>query len=126
MGPPLFRGGHHGLGASFTVPVSLQWGHLSLEVVISGASWPWPNRRWLQWGHLSLEVVMVTELPEWNAEGKLQWGHLSLEVVMLMGLREDAAAVDASMGPPLFRGGHAAAIRSAPSRRLGFNGATSL
>src|SRR5690554_1707889 len=60
----------------------------------------------LQWGHLSLEVVIVRGYPfRWH-DGELQWGHLTLEVVIrfaeIMG-REPTAA---SMGPPLFRGGH--------------------
>src|SRR5690606_42116298 len=35
----------------------------------------------------------------------LQWGHLSLEVVIRMVSRTDSRS-RASMGPPLFRGGH--------------------
>ena len=38
---------------------SLQWGHLSLEVVIQAGWGRNPEAEYLlQWGHLSLEVVM--------------------------------------------------------------------
>src|SRR5690606_6981698 len=129
----------------------------------------------LQWGHLSLEVVMdashavLSELGDASMgpplfrgghndfihvaptlSTKLQWGHLSLEVVI--GTRGVAGQDPpcASMGPPLFRGGHAVLAarfkcfaklqwghlslevvilgdgRKALGRAASFNGATSL
>src|SRR5690606_10021632 len=108
-------------------PSGLQWGHLSLEVVILGvhleggcvglASMGPPlfrgghllgigddpdEKEELQWGHLSLEVVMFRkENGAWTLL-MLQWGHLSLEVVI---------PLRALFGPHL---------------PPGFNGATSL
>src|SRR5690606_6936764 len=82
MGPPLFRGGHDAFQAHRRVIVLLQWGHLSLEVVMpAGCLRDTPPRR-LQWGHLSLEVVIPSMLPSFLAKHLLQWGHLSLEVVI--------------------------------------------
>src|SRR5690606_36289476 len=43
MGPPLFRGGHWCISASASVTTALQWGHLSLEVVIG--PWMWMASR---------------------------------------------------------------------------------
>src|SRR5690606_1890325 len=58
MGPPLFRGGH------------------LVAIAVAG------DRYLLQWGHLSLEVVMVVGYRNLEELAQLQWGHLSLEVVM--------------------------------------------
>src|SRR5690606_24255682 len=58
MGPPLFRGGHPTARQDRGGPVALQWGHLSLEVVMLMAADGYSRRARLQWGHLSLEVVM--------------------------------------------------------------------
>ena len=61
----------------------LQWGHLSLEVVIFDGDVGIGGSEWLQWGHLSLEVVMGCLKPSKpDNSGRLQWGHLSLEVVI--------------------------------------------
>src|SRR5690606_1208442 len=58
MGPPLVRGGHTAPTGDPILEITLQWGHLSLEVVMpAGCLRDTPPRR-LQWGHLSLEVVI--------------------------------------------------------------------
>ena len=62
MGPPLFRGGHAERGVkSLATSTLLQWGHLSLEVVIREVALEHKTtNKVLQWGHLSLEVVIST------------------------------------------------------------------
>src|SRR5690606_12809354 len=83
MGPPLFRGGH--AVTTFRIAV---------------------DRPLLQWGHLSLEVVIYVAYFKLINGFELQWGHLSLEVVITALQAASTAVVSASMGPPLFRGGH--------------------
>ena len=60
MGPPLFRGGHIDFLIRSDSQVELQWGHLSLEMVMGIAAIVAAVILLLQWGHLSLEVVIVT------------------------------------------------------------------
>src|SRR5690606_24350727 len=84
MGPPLFRGGHPSQKSMAHIAVTLQWGHLSLEVVMDKSSGPMPPHLPLQWGHLSLEVVMTGVSSPCGDSRALQWGHLSLEVVMAL------------------------------------------
>ena len=85
MGPPLFRGGHvENTWRASSRPL-LQWGHLSLEVVMAKRFAEAMRLELLQWGHLSLEVVITWEQTAICAEDLLQWGHLSLEVVIPRG-----------------------------------------
>ena len=82
MGPPLFRGGHWYIANEALSITELQWGHLSLEVVIGlrgaregpvhPASMGPPLFRG---GHPSIPSAGQTP-------PQLQWGHLSLEVVI--------------------------------------------
>src|SRR5690606_545125 len=101
MGPPLFRGGHARVQLSARRVGGLQWGHLSLEVVIFRTAIGLLGTSRLQWGHLSLEVVMPPA-----------------SVL--------CPRVHASMGPPLFRGGHDVQPTHDVLDEPGFNGATSL
>src|SRR5690606_23149570 len=82
MGPPLFRGGHAAM--VFPVPTGplLQWGHLSLEVVIHRAA--------LQPAHVPL-ASMGPPLFRGGHYPPAAWSRPKPR---------------ASMGPPLFRGGH--------------------
>src|SRR5690606_22356087 len=106
MGPPLFRGGHLRYGSAASGSSVLQWGHLSLEVVMQLASRLEALGAALQWGHLSLEVVIIRLPSSRQPWQTLQWGHLSLEVVIWPPSGPAPAQSRASMGPPLFRGGH--------------------
>src|SRR5690606_39377397 len=84
MGPPLFRGGHQILERALAEHSSLQWGHLSLEVVVILLS---PHSR-LRCRPASMGPPLFRGghwVPQWQ-----RWLPLH----------------GASLGLPLFRGGH--------------------